>query len=211
MLSLLITGGGVEDRQNAVLKYQNSHNFTLDGQTQSITIEQVRQFQKQLTLSKEEGSVAFILEAQNLTLPAQHALLKTIEEPQDNLQLILTADRTSSLLPTIISRCRISQLIPTLPQADPTTDQHIRQLLNTVVTSNWGQLINLAQKLSQNQSQTTLLQILNLLRKSLPQHSNSKRLQAIRLTQYCINDLSNNVNSLLALEHYLIELRSLML
>lgn len=47
-----------------------------------------------------------IQEANNLTIEAQNALLKTLEEPPEKTQLILTAPNRDSLLPTVVSRCQ---------------------------------------------------------------------------------------------------------
>jgi DNA polymerase III delta prime subunit len=49
--------------------------------------------------------IALILEAQNLTLEAQNALLKTLEEPPKNTKIVLTAATSEGLLSTISSRC----------------------------------------------------------------------------------------------------------
>lgn len=52
-----------------------------------------------------------ILEAQLLTLPAQQALLKLLEEPPPHTIVIMTVDKEESLLPTICSRCQIIRLV----------------------------------------------------------------------------------------------------
>ena len=46
------------------------------------------------------------------TLPAAHALLKTLEEPPSQVVLLLTSARPHALLPTIISRCQVLALRP---------------------------------------------------------------------------------------------------
>lgn len=47
-----------------------------------------------------------ILEAHTLSIPAQNALLKTLEEPPESTIIIVTTDNPLSLLPTILSRCQ---------------------------------------------------------------------------------------------------------
>ncbi len=49
--------------------------------------------------------IYIIDEAQKLTLQAQNALLKTIEEPPAYAVVMLLADNPDALLPTISSRC----------------------------------------------------------------------------------------------------------
>ena len=53
-----------------------------------------------------------ITEAQNLTLPAQNALLKTLEEPPAHSLIILTTPNPALLLPTVVSRCQVIHLAP---------------------------------------------------------------------------------------------------
>lgn len=56
--------------------------------------------------------IYIIDEAQKLTLQAQNALLKTIEEPPAYAVILLLADNPDALLPTISSRCVILNLKP---------------------------------------------------------------------------------------------------
>lgn len=50
--------------------------------------------------------------AEQMTIAAANALLKTLEEPSDNSIIILLSADVDSLLPTIISRCRLISLRP---------------------------------------------------------------------------------------------------
>ena len=56
--------------------------------------------------------ISIINDAQKLTLQAQNALLKTIEEPPAYAVILLLADNPDALLPTITSRCVILSLKP---------------------------------------------------------------------------------------------------
>ncbi len=53
-----------------------------------------------------ELRVVIITEASRMNPAAQNALLKTLEEPPEATVLILIAQETADLLPTIVSRCR---------------------------------------------------------------------------------------------------------
>lgn len=72
-----------------------------------ITIEQVRELQRQLVLRRLTGArkVAVIDPATSMNLHAQNALLKTLEEPPESSLLLLIAGSTGGLLPTVLSRC----------------------------------------------------------------------------------------------------------
>ncbi len=51
--------------------------------------------------------VILIEKAERMTPQAQNSLLKTLEEPPEGTFFLLTAEEASSLLPTVVSRCRV--------------------------------------------------------------------------------------------------------
>lgn len=75
----------------------------------SIGIELVRKLQTTLFLKpyKSEFKMIIVQNAHNLTLEAQNALLKLLEEPPVFVYLFLCAVNEQTFLPTIISRCQI--------------------------------------------------------------------------------------------------------
>jgi DNA polymerase III subunit delta' len=72
-----------------------------------ITIEQIRELSEHASYAPREGRrrVFVIDPADRMNLPAQNALLKTLEEPPGSAVLILVASRPHVLLPTVRSRC----------------------------------------------------------------------------------------------------------
>jgi DNA polymerase III subunit delta' len=80
----------------------------------SIKVDQVRALQHMLALAPYEGKyrIALLLGFQAANPNAQNALLKTLEEPNPRVVLLLTADSPESLLPTIVSRCEVLRLRP---------------------------------------------------------------------------------------------------
>jgi len=74
----------------------------------SSVIQKVRGIQYAAGLHPYEGrwKVYLLVDAGELTLPAQNALLKTLEEPASTVCLILTAASPQALLPTVVSRCQ---------------------------------------------------------------------------------------------------------
>lgn len=73
-----------------------------------ITIQQVRDLGAALSESPMEGErkAAIIDPADSMTTEAQNCLLKTLEEPPADTTLLLIAENTDLLLPTVRSRCR---------------------------------------------------------------------------------------------------------
>lgn len=77
-------------------------------QKASFGIEEILHWQERVYRKHYEGKYkVFILEqADRLTLPAENALLKVIEEPPERTIIILSAQNAETLLPTIQSRAQ---------------------------------------------------------------------------------------------------------
>lgn len=89
-----------------------------EGQDKGIKAEQIRGLQQEIYQTPKCSSQRFIIiePADRLNNFAANALLKMIEEPPSHTVFILLAEQTSSLLPTILSRCqRFNFPSPTLP------------------------------------------------------------------------------------------------
>jgi DNA polymerase III delta prime subunit len=73
-----------------------------------IKIEAVRDLQHKLSLTSVGGKYKIVIidEAERLNKSAQNALLKTLEEPNEKVVLILVAQDENKILPTIASRCQ---------------------------------------------------------------------------------------------------------
>lgn len=80
----------------------------------TLRVDQVREIQHSLALAPYEGHyrVALFLRFEEAHPSAANALLKTLEEPNPQVILILTASSPEVLLPTITSRCEILRLRP---------------------------------------------------------------------------------------------------
>lgn len=84
----------------------------------SIGIEKVRQVISWLTTKPFQSRIKTVIieNAHLMTVEAQNALLKNLEEPPGNAQIVLAAHHKSWLLPTIVSRCATLEL-PTRAQS----------------------------------------------------------------------------------------------
>jgi DNA polymerase-3 subunit delta' len=74
----------------------------------TLSIEQVRELQVALGRRPFAASrrVAILDDAEAMTIPAQNALLKTLEEPSGNALLVLVTENAAALTATIRSRCQ---------------------------------------------------------------------------------------------------------
>lgn len=80
----------------------------------TLKIEQIRTLMQELNLAAYEArwKVAILKQFDAANANAANAFLKTLEEPPNNVILLLTAIEGDSLLPTITSRCRSIALRP---------------------------------------------------------------------------------------------------
>lgn len=83
----------------------------LDGTERAISKDDADALQEQFSKTSGEAGtgqrVAVILNAGNSSLSAMNSLLKFLEEPGNDITVILTADNISQILPTIVSRCTV--------------------------------------------------------------------------------------------------------
>lgn len=84
-------------------------DLLLIEEEEKIGVEDTKKVREFLSMKpyQARGRGVLILNAQNLTIDAQNSLLKTLEEPPIHSLIVLLSDSEHSLLPTIISRCRL--------------------------------------------------------------------------------------------------------
>ena len=97
----------------AGLRHADVQVIGLDGRAE-IGIDQIREMERSATLRPFEGrNRVFIIDgAEHLSPEAANCLLKTLEEPPSNVQLLLLAVNERLLLPTVRSRCQKLELRP---------------------------------------------------------------------------------------------------
>ncbi len=167
--SILVTGGTSEERFQKALgikkeknpssiihhpsSIKNDPDFLFLDSENSIGIDQIRKLQKKLSFKPFQSNfkIAFINHAENLTLPAQQALLKNLEEPPAHTIIILSAPNSDLLLPTIISRCQIivlSQKPLISPNQKSLTTCNLQ--LATILSAELGERLLLAKPFTKN-------------------------------------------------------------
>lgn len=106
---------------------EDSSVIFIEPINKSISIEVIRNLQKTLQLKTIGDNaiqrVVIIQDAHRLTVEAQNALLKMLEEPPTDTIYLLTALSANSVLPTIYSR---TQLIELKPPAVPEVLQYFK-------------------------------------------------------------------------------------
>ena len=171
----------------------------------SIKIQQIKDLIHQLSLKPCASSykVALINPAENLTLQASNALLKTLEEPPQHSIIILLAKNEKNLLPTIVSRCqkiRLSRVFSAEPSPEFT------ELLEKIPSLSIKERFDWARQLS---SREDLIQVLDqwlmFYRKKLLQGKDvGLIIRKIQETQKLL--VKTNVNVRLLLENLLLNI-----
>jgi hypothetical protein len=114
----------------------NSDITILEGET-SVGIDVVRQATRFLaTPPLGNHKVVYIPKADELSLPAMHAILKTLEEPPDYASIILCCQQSAALLPTILSRCQLVYYVP--PTSQPEIPEDVANLCRLLETATPG-------------------------------------------------------------------------
>lgn len=104
--SFLIETGENLELGNA---HTDFHLIKKDKDKKNISVTQVREFIRTLSMSSFSGlhKVGVIKHADSLSTEAANALLKTLEEPRDNVVIILITENSDSLPQTIVSRSQV--------------------------------------------------------------------------------------------------------
>lgn len=166
----------------------------------SIGINLIRELQtflsKKPLVSKKK--LALIRNAQNLTLEAQNALLKLLEEPTSSSQIVLLAAREENLLPTVTSRCIKITIKNTF-----SPDKEIYELAFKFIKSGVGDRLALVEEnrgTFTNREET--IKFLDTLLFCLRSNLGKDMLNFANLTMKVQKDVSStNVNPRLAIEY----------
>jgi len=107
--------------------------YILGTEEGMIKIDQIRELIHELTQTAHQGKwrAVIINNAHAMNLAAANALLKTLEEPQAQVVIILLSDHASFLPATIHSRCQnVEFLPPSLTEAKSWLSENIKESAN---------------------------------------------------------------------------------
>lgn len=124
-----------------------------EGKVGMHSIDAMRRFSDEVYLAPLEAKqkVFIIVDADRMLPTSSNALLKTFEEPAPHSIIILTSSHPSSLLPTILSRCRTIRFEP-VECAAPQQDAFM-EILTGPPFSHWNELSEAASKLAEEITQ----------------------------------------------------------
>lgn len=142
MIAKLLISSNLTDRLKFVEEIlgeeglKNPHPDLLYFQERDkLGIEQARAIKGHFSLKpyQSKGRAVVLEDASNLTIEAQNALLKTIEELPKDALFILGADSDTKLLPTVVSRCQITNLQYKLDTQDADKREQVEKLLAATI------------------------------------------------------------------------------
>ncbi len=101
-------------RQVAAQTHPDVRVLSIPSGKKEIGVDQARDLKRWISLRSAHGNtkIGILLDAEMLTVAAQNALLKTLEEPPSASMLIVVTNNADALLPTVRSRC---QRVPMRP------------------------------------------------------------------------------------------------
>ncbi|MDO8429112.1 MAG: hypothetical protein Q7S88_00600 [Candidatus Daviesbacteria bacterium] len=130
-------------------KLSQNHPDVLWIDDEKLGVEKAKQIREHLSLKPYQGKIpaVVVINAQNFTPEAQNSLLKTFEEPSSTALLILGAASDSQLLPTILSRCQIHNLLDTriLPESNK-YEKEFEDLLKSDIATRFTYIEKLTDK-----------------------------------------------------------------
>lgn len=179
----------------------------LNQPEEKVTIELVRQLQTQLSYTLTTPiQVILIRNLQSATTTAQNALLKLTEEPPRGVCLVLITSTLDRVLPTIQSRTHL--LYATSEQtSEPSSLEDLPFELESVTAT---QVMAWSEELGDRaQALETCQRFIHLCLEKLAHNPDSVTVSQLQLLQSAWNDLSQNLNVKLTVEHYFLAISAL--
>ncbi len=200
--------------EEVLLKNPDLHwvNPDTDPENGAIKIEQVRQINAEMQMRPFQGvgelkqAIFVICKIELASVPAQNALLKSLEEPPAHVQFLLTSNQPQRLLPTILSRVQIVESAEYLKSDSAVVGTIDVQKLSA---ESYSALMELAGSYKEKADAVSYVkELLNTLHQdNIGQPTNTKT-QLIISTVEALDYLNKNVNTRLVLEHLLFQFKS---
>jgi len=196
---------------NAVGKWANNNPDVLiiqnESNKKSIGIEKVREAIKFLTKKPYMSAQKHVIikNAHYLTLQAQNAFLKTLEEAPEYATIILEAKSKNNLLDTVISRCRM------IRASSEKSEKAKNQSFDKVKKLSSAKKMELAEKMNKKNLPTIIDLIENWIdseRETLREGATNQNqtIENLKILERARTDLTGtNINTLLALEFLLLK------
>lgn len=225
MNSYLIVGSTFQDRLRRVnlslatyhLSLNRPHPDLLSIQPDpSVRIRHIREVQQFLSRKPYQANIkaVVIAEAEKMTIPAQNAFLKTLEEPPEDSLIFLCSPNEELLLPTIVSRCQVIHLNQNnqLINDQKLLTSHF-SLLKSLLQAKVGERLKLIEPYEKTREEALkfceemIIMLRNgLINKTKPISNNLQLATIIKSFQQAFNLLQANINVKLVMGNLVINL-----
>lgn len=138
MIARLLIYSSLKIMRDSLPGYRANHPDILYFKAgEKLGIKEARKIKEHFSLKpfSAKGRTTILEDAEVLTIEAQNALLKTIEELPEEATLIFGASSSANFLPTILSRCQIENLSGPKAEIDISD---IEKLLNSSLEERFG-------------------------------------------------------------------------
>ena len=215
MNSFLLISNSLEKTNSYLNEFYKDHTISLFDQTviaseTSIGIELIRKMQQSLYLAPYKGDKkAIVIEhAETLTVEAQNALLKILEEPPLFVYIFLVSTNSDVFLPTILSRCQIVVLEQNVKTISEETKQQLSEQLNILQNGTIGEKLALAEKIAAEKDQIKqwFEQMTQYAREKMLSNPTILAPTLISLQQAYKDYTTTNVSPRVILEHYFLDI-----
>lgn len=158
MIAKIVVSSSLDLRSKHLLEILEKEGLTNNhpdllylGDSEKLGVEAAKKIRQHLSLRpySAKGRGVVLESAHNLTMDAQNALLKTLEEPPLEAVIILGVDKEDSLLPTVLSRCEVVRLEETERQSGKEIkkfDQDIEKLIGLSIPGRFTFIEKLEEK-----------------------------------------------------------------
>lgn len=178
----------------------------------SVGIEIVRKLQEKLYLKpyKSKEKLIIVNRAESLTIEAQNALLKVLEEPPLDTYIFLCTTSEEVFLPTILSRCHIVVIDKAREEVTEEKKQISQDYLKTLIDGSVADKLALAEELAKDKENlkdwiATMLEVAHA--QFLTQPTDTYYANILSTLQQMYTTLTTtNVNPRITLEHYFLTL-----
>jgi len=173
-----------------------------------LGISEVRELRKKLFLKPRGKKKAVIVNANyGITVTAQNALLKSLEEPPESTLIFLSVSSFGDIIPTIKSRCKNVELSRNISFSKEEVTESMK-LIEEIKQSTLGKRLKIAQDLSKDKNELlNWMEKIILILREVSIKENGKELDSLkRVEKNYIIIKTTNVNHRLVLENLFLSL-----
>lgn len=132
MYPIILLANNLDSFDDFLENYKKEHHFSplqtqvITPEKTTLTINQIRELKKELKISAAKSRLIIFQHFDTATNEAQNALLKVLEEQNTKNQFIMLATQLGNILPTIISRSRVIDLV----EESTVYDEHTTSIID---------------------------------------------------------------------------------